>query len=211
MKNRKVQQVDGCSRTSTADFRVMARLRDGSLALVSLARNSREAAAIAKRFRDEVDRRRLQMLGRSGTRRSRPGRTKTWAFSQRSTRDAPSGAFNVAAVLVQVWDDGWQPLAVSRGGFIHVFRTGPTRDSKTELHSGAVVLCCLLQEQTRKGGWRARLSCNGQEGPITNSADMPDSACPGEEVLLRIGTISADRKRIQFHWMPNLKQDQSAL
>jgi hypothetical protein len=66
--------------------------------------------------------------------------------------------------------------------------------------AGDNVECVLLAEKTRKGGWKAKLMKRGTEGPITNTEDVPKSAKPGQAVTLRLGAISQDGKRIQFHW-----------
>jgi hypothetical protein len=57
-----------------------------------------------------------------------------------------------------------------------------------------------LAKRTRKGGWNAQLVGRPLEGPITNSVDLPRSALPGQKVVLRVGAVSYDGKRIQFHW-----------
>ena len=66
--------------------------------------------------------------------------------------------------------------------------------------TGDEVQCIFLPEKTRKGGWKAKLLQRGTEGPITNTSDVPESAKPGQMVTLRVGAISQDGKRIQFHW-----------
>ena len=60
--------------------------------------------------------------------------------------------------------------------------------------------CVLLGEKTRKDGWQAKLLQRGIEGPITNTAEVSKSAKAGQTVALRVGAISQDGKRIQFHW-----------
>ncbi len=63
------------------------------------------------------------------------------------------------------------------------------------------VECVLLSGRTRKRGWRARLRKSKLAGPITNTADVPTNARPGQVVKLRIGTLSVDGKQIQFDWV----------
>jgi hypothetical protein len=67
--------------------------------------------------------------------------------------------------------------------------------------AGDKVECALLAEKTRKGGWKATRLSRGTEGPITNTADVPKSAKAGQMVTLRVGAVSHDGKRIQFHWL----------
>jgi hypothetical protein len=107
----------------------------------------------------------------------------------------------VAAVLVQTWEGRWQRLDPDQGGYFHFFPACDASESRSKLRTGAVVHCHLLRQKTRRGGWRARLADAGLEGPVTNSADVPKTACPGQTVLLRIGAIRADHTRIQFHWI----------
>ncbi len=38
-------------------------------------------------------------------------------------------------------------------------------------------------------------------GPITNSAEVPNSAKPGQVVMLRIGAISHQTGKVQFCWV----------
>jgi len=209
MKNREVPRAGagsepvGCSRRSPADFRVVARLRGGALALVSLAETRQQAVAIAERFRDEVCRLRRRSPNRNGAPRLRRSRARGQGSQGRRQTQAPlPPAFRVAVVLVQVWEERWRQLSPRHGGFVQVF---PAREneSRSEIHSGSVVRCHLLEQKTRKEGWRARLTGHRLAGPVTNSADVPGTARAGQAVLLQIGTISADRRRIQFHWLAN--------
>jgi hypothetical protein len=160
-----------------AGYRVTARHRDQSHSLVTLAENLRQAANRAKAFCDAID----------GT----------------AVRDG------IVSVRVEEWIGTltvgeWQPVSLSHGGFSHRFMAhdpgnGYHRDPSVP-RTGDKVPCVLLGEKTRKGGWRARLLKCGTEGPITNTADVPKSAKPGQMVALRVGSISQDGKRIQFHW-----------
>ncbi len=68
----------------------------------------------------------------------------------------------------------------------------------------------LLEEKTKKGGWKARLAQgNATPGAISNTADVPASAAPGQEVTLIIHSINAapdgSIRAIQFRW-PTDKQ-----
>jgi hypothetical protein len=96
------------------------------------------------------------------------------------------------------------PVSLRHGGFSHRFVTRDSwkRDQRNPSlpTTGDKVECVLLDGKTRKGGWRAKLLKCGAEGPITNTADVPKSAEPGQMVTLRVGTITHDGKRVQFHW-----------
>ena len=179
-----------------ADYRVMARCRDGSIALISLATSPRRAIRLAEQFRDMV-------LARQAA----PGR------GQRQGRDG------IASIYLETWagttaEGRWEHFGPRRGGFCHVFRNstnGRRPESRPGLpKSGTAIPCVLLAEKTRKGGWRAKLVNRALAGPITNSADMPQSARPGQVVELRVGAVSHDGTRIQFHWLPSLGNGRGA-
>jgi CRISPR-associated protein Cmr6 len=56
----------------------------------------------------------------------------------------------------------------------------------------------LLEERTRKGGWRARHETTGLVGPIHNSVDVPASAKPGDRVTLLVASVSAREIAFRF-------------
>ena len=56
----------------------------------------------------------------------------------------------------------------------------------------------LLEEKTKKGGWRAQIKGHSQAGPIQNSDQVPTKAKPGEAVKLMIASIN-DRE-VAFKW-----------
>lgn len=63
---------------------------------------------------------------------------------------------------------------------------------------GDRVEAVLLEERTRKGGWKAKHEPSGLEGPIQNSGDVPDAAEPGQRVSLVVA--SANRRKMEFSW-----------
>lgn len=161
-----------------AGYRVMARHRDHSQSLVTLGENLRQAVTRAKAFCDTIA----------------------------TARDG------IVSVHVEEWvgtltEGDWKPVSPWRGGFSHRFVThGRVRPRNIDQPNpslpkpGDKVRCVLLGERTRKGGWKAKFLQRGIEGPITNTEDVPQSAEPGQAVMLRVGAISHDGKRIQFHW-----------
>ena len=56
----------------------------------------------------------------------------------------------------------------------------------------------LLEEKTRKGGWRAKHLDSGLQGPIHDSENVPADAKPGQRVLLTVA--SANEREIAFRW-----------
>jgi hypothetical protein len=157
----------------------MARHRDQGQSLVTLAENLRQAVTRAKAFCDTIA----------------------------TNRDG------IVSVRVEEWvgtltEGEWRPVSPWYGGFSHRFAM-PRRMDKSSNgdghdpslpRTGDKVECVLLGQKTRKGGWRAKLLKRRIEGPITNTADVPNPAQPGQTVILRVGAISQDGKRIQFHW-----------
>jgi hypothetical protein len=166
-------------RIATARFRVMADNGGQSRALVTLAATFGQAVARARRFCD-------------------------------STTASPEGPRNGAiAVRVEEWvgtatEGRWRPVCPSQGGFqqrINGIRRGNGDHRGTaRTNTGDTVEALLVAEKTRKGGWRAQLLGSEAHGPITNTADVPESALPGQTVSLRVGAISQDGRRIQFQW-----------
>ncbi len=167
-----------------AGYRVMAWHRDQSRSLVTLAQNLRAARILAKAYCDAMER---------------------------------SGLGNdIVTVQVEEWvgtltEGEWERVSLSQGGFSHRFTTRDSRNGDRRNPSlprtGDKVQCVLLGEKTRKGGWKAQLLQRRTEGPITNTADMPKSANPGQAVTLRVGAVSHDGKRIQFHWQQSDNPD----
>lgn len=164
-----------------ADYRVMVRLSDGGVALVSLARTLAEAVSVARQFRDAA-----QLNG--------PGAGVTGGGRRH----------RILAVFTEGWFGGtlagrWKPVLPPRG-FLHRFEQRGERGGSARPHSGQLVACVLLAEKTRKGGWRAQLVGGSACGPITNSSAVPAAAEPGQCVELRIGAIAEDGRRVQFDW-----------
>ena len=65
-------------------------------------------------------------------------------------------------------------------------RPGAGRPEPSEQHpeNGSLVEAVLLEERTKKGGWRARHEPSGKEGHIENTANVPVERKPGDIVEL---------------------------
>ncbi|HHY15825.1 MAG TPA: TIGR03986 family CRISPR-associated RAMP protein [Firmicutes bacterium] len=61
-----------------------------------------------------------------------------------------------------------------------------------------VVDAVLLEEKTKKGGWKAKHEASGLSGPIQNTKDVPKDKHPGDWVLLKVAF--ANQKEIGFRW-----------
>lgn len=67
--------------------------------------------------------------------------------------------------------------------------------------SGDVVEVTLLEERTKKGGWRATHEPTGLSGAIQNSAAVPESAAPGDR--LRVAVAHANEREMAFKIPPS--------
>lgn len=63
---------------------------------------------------------------------------------------------------------------------------------------GERIEAVLLEERTRKGGWRAKHEPSGLEGPIHNSGHVPNTAEPGQHCSLIVASVS--QKEMAFSW-----------
>jgi CRISPR-associated protein Cmr6 len=62
----------------------------------------------------------------------------------------------------------------------------PTRATTPPPRAGETVECVLLEERTRKGGWKARHEPSGIEGPVQNASEVPEEARPGDRIALEV-------------------------
>jgi len=67
-----------------------------------------------------------------------------------------------------------------------------------------VIEAVLLEEKTKKGGWRAQIKGYSQVGPIQNSDQVPADAKPGDVVRLVIASIN--EREVQFRWPSSTKK-----
>ncbi len=75
--------------------------------------------------------------------------------------------------------------------------SSPSREPSLP-RSGEPVEAVLLDERTRKGGWRARHAATGIAGPIQNTNDVPADKKPGQTVTLIVQ--SANEREISFRF-----------
>jgi len=69
----------------------------------------------------------------------------------------------------------------------------PPRSNATPAHAGLATVkvddrveVVLLEQRTKKGGWRARHQGTGLEGPIQNSGDVPADKKPEEQITVKV-------------------------
>ena len=58
----------------------------------------------------------------------------------------------------------------------------------------------LLEEKTKKGGWKAKHVNSGLQGPIQDTGNVPADAKPGQRVELTVASTSSTG--MQFKWVP---------
>ena len=59
-----------------------------------------------------------------------------------------------------------------------------------KLAAGDVVEAVLLDERTKKGGWKAQEQVTGRFGPIVNSDAVPTDRAPGDAITLVVASVS---------------------
>ncbi len=64
--------------------------------------------------------------------------------------------------------------------------TRPAQVSSAGVKVGDMVEVVLLEEKTKKGGWKARHEASGLEGPIQNSTRVPGDKKPGDPVTVLV-------------------------
>lgn len=60
--------------------------------------------------------------------------------------------------------------------------------------AGSIVWAVLVEEKTKKGGWKAKVESNSIIGHIANTSDVPGDCKPGDRVQLKIAN------RTDFRW-----------
>jgi CRISPR-associated protein Cmr6 len=79
-----------------------------------------------------------------------------------------------------------------------------SRASVSVLRVGTIIEGVLLEEKTKKGGWKARETSSGLAGAIQNSQTVPPGAKPGDRVKLKIKI--ANPKDPAFEYIPESRQ-----
>ncbi|MBP7569106.1 MAG: type III-B CRISPR module RAMP protein Cmr6 [Acidobacteria bacterium] len=64
--------------------------------------------------------------------------------------------------------------------------------------SGDRVEATLLEERTKKGGWKARHEPSGLVGPIQNTAEVPADAKPGDRLMLVVASVKEREMHFRF-------------
>lgn len=63
---------------------------------------------------------------------------------------------------------------------------------------GARIQAELLEEKTKKGGWKAKHLDSGLQGPIQNTKDVPTDAQPGQRIELTVAYVRS--QEMAFKW-----------
>lgn len=75
---------------------------------------------------------------------------------------------------------------------------GESSVARSRPKPGELVGAVLIEEKTKKGGWKAKHQTSGLQGPIQNTRDVPDDAEPHSQVRLIVA--SANPREIAFRW-----------
>ncbi|MGH8012910.1 MAG: type III-B CRISPR module RAMP protein Cmr6 [Candidatus Binataceae bacterium] len=65
---------------------------------------------------------------------------------------------------------------------------------------GEMVEVQLLEERTKKGGWRATHEPSGWSGPIENTSDVPTDKNPGDKLKLTVKHASVSGRELTFRY-----------
>jgi len=90
------------------------------------------------------------------------------------------------------------PSAPATGSRIQRQQTPPASTGPTLPSAGDRVESILLDEKTKKGGWKARHEPSGLSGPIQNTADVPSDKKPGEKLTLIVASVN--QREIAFRF-----------
>ena len=73
--------------------------------------------------------------------------------------------------------------------------------SEAGVTNGSVQICILLEEKTKKGGWKARVKdVPNISGPITNTAEVPADKNPGDEIKLKTVAVNREEGKTSFRY-----------
>ncbi len=97
------------------------------------------------------------------------------------------------------WVEEWKD-SIGRGQWRRVLETAPLFH-RVAPKPGEHVKAVLLDNRTRRGGWKAKLLGFDLEGHITNSVDVPSSAVPGLFVELQVGAVNRNGTHLQLTWL----------
>lgn len=71
--------------------------------------------------------------------------------------------------------------------------------SENGIVNNTVQVCVLLEEKTKKQGWKAAVKDTpGICGPIINTADVPSDKNPGDEIKLKVTAVKGDQTSFRY-------------
>ncbi|MBX3141505.1 MAG: type III-B CRISPR module RAMP protein Cmr6 [Trueperaceae bacterium] len=85
--------------------------------------------------------------------------------------------------------------------------TAGVRAPTVPVKVGDTVEVLLLEERTKKGGWRAKHQEAGLEGPIQNNPAVPPDAKPGDRVMVEVKISKGSQSG--FHYLRGVNPEES--
>lgn len=71
--------------------------------------------------------------------------------------------------------------------------------SEAGVANGSIQVCVLLEEKTKKGGWKARVKDTPEIcGSIINTADVPTDKNAGDEIKLKVASVKGDTSSFRY-------------
>lgn len=71
--------------------------------------------------------------------------------------------------------------------------------SEAGVANGSIQVCVLLQEKTKKGGWKACVKDTPEIcGSIINTADVPTDKNAGDEIKLKVASVKGDTSSFRY-------------
>jgi CRISPR-associated protein Cmr6 len=87
-----------------------------------------------------------------------------------------------------------------RNPAIAITRPGPTSTvvGMSTIKAGSQVDVVLLEERTKKGGWKARHDVTGLEGPVQNSNEIPSGKKAGERIAVEVKIVKGKESAFRY-------------
>jgi CRISPR-associated protein Cmr6 len=110
----------------------------------------------------------------------------------------PEEPRRAAKQLLEEALERWGIAAKTSAGYGRLVAPGARKAQGPPPQPGARLKAVLLEEKTKKGGWRARDLNTGWEGSLEDTHNAPANAAAGLELELTVTAVNARRHAISF-------------